>query len=1345
MRRLLRRLTVPLIVLILAFASAWFICQVLLGYSTEIATAIAGAVIAVISIPIGMSLSQPEQPGQMPNGVPQVEAAVTEPSTTLDDLLPAYLARIRQRYQRIALDALTPTFDDDVQPVQLAEVFIGQLVQADPPPVELPRELMRLLIDHGVPEEREYPGGITRAMLARVSQTYRQQQPIDVLSLLAGEGAKVVLLGDPGSGKSTLARYIAYTLAGDRVAGPLAPLSGWLPVLIELRAYAQHGGPLLGFLDQLHLLEDLGLPKDLLEAQLRDGLKVVMIFDGMDEIFDPRIRDQVAKQISGLIIRFPQLRVVVTSRPIDFHRTTLEGAGLRRYQLLDLDRHQIGEFVERWYRLTTEARKDDAGKLGKRLLASIDASPPVRELAGNPMLLTILAIINRRRPLPRFRTAVYQHAVDVLVEQWEPSKFLVAPEASRGLPELDAADKLELLCLVARRMQDSPAGLSGNFVSGSSLVTEFAEFLLERRPDDMSLPEARRAAEAMLQVFRSRNFIISRFGGEVYGFVHRSFLEYLAAADIVHRFKDERTLSETELVDGLFGKRWSEPAWHEVLLLTAGMLDSQFVSKIVLKVVALSPHWAASDRVEPHHLLVAIRCIGEARKIGPLTVACRSAIAAVIGMLQTAHVWQALAVKDALHRAIEHSLLPTFGVIASWPGRDKYLDWFMTDARVETNNPATCEIAARLAIVLHPGNHDLLEFLRHQTVHGWTVSQRQSALAALAIGWQDDPDSLPLIRSRVTDDPNLDVRLKAMQTVLSSWPANSATLSLFQKLALHDRHMPIRLAAMQALATHWPTSPETLSILVARAADDDPDIRQAALRALATGWPANTDTLRLLKTRAATDLHENVRRVAVQAIAEGWTRDPETLPLLKDRADNDPHIDVQQLAIEEIGGRWRDDNTCVWLRGWAVDSGDEGIRQTAIAALAEGWRDDNDVFGLLLSIVTQDQSPDVRQAAAQAITRFWHHRTEHLDLFRKWATTNTDHGVRQAGVQAVAEYELDQPGTLGWLCTRATTDAHPYVRLAAVQAVANGWHDDPLTENWLHDLGTTDWSPEVRRTALGAIATSWSDDTDTPPWLRRRATEDTEPDIRRAAIEALALGHHDEPNTRPLLERLVTTDDAYSVRLAATQAIAAYWHDDPATLALLHDRARQDPHENVRRAALLSVAAGWRTDPDSLDLLRTLAATDQNGYVRQAAVQALALIWHRNEETLPLLRSTCVHDEDPVVRLVTMQALADAGYHDANTLPLVRERLTQDPNPAVRLTGLQILAETWHGDPGTLPLLQQRLVEDQSAEVRLTAVQILTDIWYQDPVTAETLRQQAEADPDAEVREEIARTLEASP
>jgi predicted NACHT family NTPase len=149
---------------------------------------------------------------------------------------------------------------------------------------------------------------------------------------------------------------------------------------------------------------------------LRQGRQALVIFDGLDEVFDPLRREQITRQIEAFSSRYPRARVIVTSRPVGYHRAILDAAGFAHYMLQDLDRDQIETFTTAWYRSSWPSNSAEAMRLNERLLGAVDSSAAVAELAGNPLLLTILAIIGRRRKLPRDRRNVYEHAISVLVE-----------------------------------------------------------------------------------------------------------------------------------------------------------------------------------------------------------------------------------------------------------------------------------------------------------------------------------------------------------------------------------------------------------------------------------------------------------------------------------------------------------------------------------------------------------------------------------------------------------------------------------------------------------------------------------------------------------------------------------------------------------------------------------------------------------------------------------------------------------------------------------------------------------------------------------------------------------------
>ncbi len=717
-----------------------------------------------------------------------------------------YLARLQERYHRMDLEVLTPlTEQDEHPPVRLRAVFVAQTVREDPPPVELPRELVRRLVEAGELSRDELPDSVDSDVLAKYRQAYQERPARSVVQLLAAPGQqRLVLLGDPGAGKSTLARYLALTLAETSLDGPLGALAGWLPLLVELRTYADvrwRDRTFLDLLDHLHATEGVGLPTPMVESFLRNDGRAVVIFDGLDELFDPRLRETVTRQITWFADRYPRARIVVTSRVIGYRQAVLKAAGFTHYMLQDLDSEQIAAFVTRWYQIACPHDSTEATRLRGRLLSAVEDSAAVQELAGNPLLLTILSIIGRRRELPRDRRAVYQHAVSVLVEQWDPSKHLRDTRVDQGMPYLDYDDKLELLRLVARRMQDGSAGLAGNHLPGPELLAEFDAYLRQRYelPPDRAKP----AAKAMLDQFRERNFILSRFGAEVYGFVHRTFLEYLAAADIVDRLA-ERKLTEDQLTTEVFGRRWSDPAWQEVLLLITGMIKERFAGQIIDHLLTADPLWFLRPGALPRHALLAIRCTGEVRKLGVLTDQSLAIADTVISLLETAYGWEAR-YDSSLTQAVERTVLPVFTALGThWAGRDRYQDWYLLRAQFRPTSARIAapviSLAARIGAVLLADDHKFHELLQAQATFGpWEV--RQAAVQALAAGWRDDPDTLPVLRERATTDPDGDVRQAAVQALAAGWRDHPDTLPLLRERATTDPHWRVRQAAVQALAT----------------------------------------------------------------------------------------------------------------------------------------------------------------------------------------------------------------------------------------------------------------------------------------------------------------------------------------------------------------------------------------------------------------------------------------------------------------------------------------------------------------------------------------------------------------
>ena len=1150
----------------------------------------------------------------------------------------AYLERLRERFGRIDTEALLPLTDqDEPTPVPLREVFVPQHVRADPPPMELPRELMRRLLDSGEIPSDDLPGAVDRERILRARQAYRRRPARPVLDVLAEPGGRrVVILGDPGAGKSTLARYLALTLA-DR--------EDVLPLLIELRQYA--GEPFVGMIDRQWSQDGLGLPGAVLDAYLRHGGPALVVFDGLDELFVPRMRHEVADRITAFAARHPRVQVVVTSRVIGYRRAAFDAAGFSHHMLQELDSEQVERFASGWYGNACRADPAEASRRTRRLLDAIASTPAVRELAGNPLLLTILAIIARRAELPRDRRTAYEHAVTVLVEHWEVNKSLAA--ADPDLPRLDRQDKLDLLRLIARRMQNAESGLAGNQITGAELLESFRTYLAEA----FGLPpgRARLAARAMLDQFRSRNFILSRFGGEVYGFVHRAFLEYLAASDIARRF-DDRELSEDDLV-AVFGDHWRDPAWHEVLLLLTGMKE-HFAGRIVDFLLSADPGWRQRVDDLPHHALLAIRCLGEVRKIGLLSAQSDALTDTLIALLEAADLrqnlpsrWRSASEADRLTFEIWRAALPALTTLGSrWPGRTRYHEWyrrrgqFLTGSSSPNTLPSDPPVitAAMLGASVLVDEPAFGRLLFAQATSHQNESARVAALIALADRYPSTPEVIGLVREQGARDPDEVVRSHAVRTLHRLCPERAETREYFLERAADDPSSLVRSAALSMLADGWPAEPSIRATIRQYAVGDpDPRLREHALDTLAATWPRDAET-RALLVESADDGGLFIRDTAVRALTVHWRDHPETLPLLRKLAT------APQAAM----------------------------RVVAMEALCDGWPDDPETLPLVTLNAERGRNATVRSSALRLLASRWANRPETLLLLRRCAAASPELAVTV--VPLIAEGWPDEPATLPWLRHLATDHRDPQVRLNALTQLAVGRREDAGTYPLLHRGASSDEQEQVRVRAIHLLAAGRPDDQDLPDLLRSLADSDNRL-VRQAALVELVELLPDRAETMRLVQHHAA-DPIDEARVAALRLLANYWPGHPETSVLVRRRFDDDVNWFVRETALRLLAGTGLDDPQVRETVRNCAFEEPDALVRRAAVEIAATLWHDDPEILRLLHAIATDHDDQVCR-TALHALAVGWRDDPATLPLVRGAAAQPADQTLRKTAEVLLATCW--------------------------------------------------------------------
>ncbi|HEX3556040.1 MAG TPA: NACHT domain-containing protein [Thermoanaerobaculia bacterium] len=378
---------------------------------------------------------------------------------------------------------------------------------------------------------------------------------------------RLVILGDPGAGKSTLLRWLAtaYLLQ----ASSLKVWAGF-PDIATLRF--EHLLPVLVSCGNLDAASLAGSLHDVLRHTLRRtemgeseteallaGLdrwlkrgEALLLFDGLDAIGDLRDRARFARQIEQVALAYPRARIVVTSRPAGYRELGFRlGRGFEHTALAELTREEKESFVHRWYGLMEPDPEHRPGRTAE-LIRAIRGNHRIDRLAGNPMLLTTMALVIPQVPhLPQRRADLFGEVIQTLL-QWP---------ADPGGP-LDVRESLPQLEYLAYALCDR-----GEQQLPESEIFALLDALRGELPEGHPV---RAHSAADLLRFVAENTGLLRRAGErrhqgmdvpVFEFCHPAFQEYLAARALVdgHFPGREPGLTLAEKIRELTGRTAAGP------------------------------------------------------------------------------------------------------------------------------------------------------------------------------------------------------------------------------------------------------------------------------------------------------------------------------------------------------------------------------------------------------------------------------------------------------------------------------------------------------------------------------------------------------------------------------------------------------------------------------------------------------------------------------------------------------------------------------------------------------------------------------------------------------------------
>ncbi|UCH97131.1 MAG: NACHT domain-containing protein, partial [Candidatus Aminicenantes bacterium] len=439
------------------------------------------------------------------------------------------------------------------------------------------------------------------------------------------KSGRMVLLGDPGAGKTTLIRWIATAYLLRLKQDPaykdlpdVATLPGkdWLPIVIRCRDLDESckTGSIDDVLCETFRKAQMSAEETAaLQAVIREMLvqgKAILLVDGLDEISNIGTRARFSQQIERLHIAFPKAPMIVTSRIVGYREMKYRiGRGFEHATVSEFIKKDKDEFARRWCDITELPERRE--KATEELIKAIHSSDRIERLAGNPMLLTTLALVKRKvGKLPERRADLYWEAVLVLLN-WRS-------EVDEPIDHREAVPQLEYVAYemcrqgVQRLREDE--------------ILELMEKMREEYPNVRAAKK--HEPEEFLRMLERRTGILIEAGEvrhkgrlvPVFEFRHLTFQEYLAALALVDgKFPGrDKSKSLAEHIAPLAGQTEmsdTEEAvvkdnWREVLRLCAACCGDDDVNDVLLALLTPLQGENLEETARPRAVLSAL-CLAD--------------------------------------------------------------------------------------------------------------------------------------------------------------------------------------------------------------------------------------------------------------------------------------------------------------------------------------------------------------------------------------------------------------------------------------------------------------------------------------------------------------------------------------------------------------------------------------------------------------------------------------------------------------------------------------------------------------------------------------------------------------
>ena len=232
---------------------------------------------------------------------------------------------------------------------------------------------------------------------------------------------RAVVLGNPGAGKSTLVAKTCVDLALEygKIRTKGRPVTPWC---IELRRLAADPAALASsFTDYFtywaQASYQLTVPDGAFDWLLCRG-RLLVVFDGLDELIDTHKRKDVRDAVESFCRRYTTTPVLITSRFVGYSQAPLDSVIFDAYQLENFDAPRVETYSKKWFDIRLPEEPEAARETNAALF--IRDSAATGELRDNPLMLALLASLYRGPgSIPRNLPDVYDSCASLLFSTWD--------------------------------------------------------------------------------------------------------------------------------------------------------------------------------------------------------------------------------------------------------------------------------------------------------------------------------------------------------------------------------------------------------------------------------------------------------------------------------------------------------------------------------------------------------------------------------------------------------------------------------------------------------------------------------------------------------------------------------------------------------------------------------------------------------------------------------------------------------------------------------------------------------------------------------------------------------------